>query len=1123
MPQAETSQVHPPQRAFVGREREMAEMRAGLEDTTSDRGRLFLVSGEPGIGKTRLVEEVASLAASRGTRVVWGRCWEGGGVPAYWPWVQVLRALLADSDFKMAKVTASAELAQLIPELRASSEIPNIAAQSARPDPEQARFQLFDSVTSLLRNAARRRPLMLVLDDLHDADQPSLLMLQFLARELGGSRIVLVGTYREIEVRRSSELSKLIGEILRDGHQLPLAGLSREEVARMIENYAGKAVGAALVSELHRATLGNPLFVDGVVRVLRAEGRLHEVLDLARLKLPDGAREAIRRRLGLLSAEAYSMLTVAAFIGQEFNTYVLERIPELAVEQLSNAAQEAVAVALVTPLDHGHYRFAHPLIREALYQHPPAAERIRLHRRIGETMEHLYRTDLGPHVGALAHHFFNAVEGGDAEKAIDYLVRAGAAAFAVFAYEEAASHFQAALGLMEETGANTERKADLLERLSRVTYSIDEVRSVGYLEQALRLYEALKRTERLVVIHTEIGLRFSHHTATMSIPGALKHLGAAEAALGEPPELQARGLLDYGISLAAERTLQTDKGLAASSRAMEIADRVRDRGLWSLAARSQALHLLYAGRLAEGFALMDQAWRAADNVDHRGATYGASHSGGGMRAFLYDPREGLSWYMRELGRPRTARSPFFSTLFSFCAGEIYTITGQLTEARRLLDQGEESAPELAWHLRAWTALFDGKWERAERIWTGILDWFSNAGARAEGFNFFPSLAWARRLVQKYSDAEALLLSALAICGGDTLRTVEMVNRPELTLLYADTNRHEEAKPHLARCREIMAAGEDWRGLAGHVARAEAVIAAADGDLGGAEARFDNAIRIFRRYQVPFEEAEALYYWGHALLSASDSQRAGQKFDAAIDIYQRHGAGARWIERVNTARDRAAVMAGAIESRPSISAAPDVGVFRKEGDVWTITYGGRTFRLHDMKGLAYIAHLLAHPGERIHVFDLLATVEGGAAGEGRIRMVAERARQDGLGVMHELGDAGEALDLRARAEYRGRMGELRAEVEDAERQNDPGSIERARAELEFLTTELAAAVGRGGRGRRTAAHAERARATVTKSIRASLERIGRNDAKLGDHFATCIRTGYLCAYLPDPERKPSWRI
>ena len=241
-PRLRHPRMQPPQRAFVGREREMAELCAGLEVPASDRRRVLLISGEAGIGKTRLAEEFASYAASRGTRVVWGRCWEGGGVPAYWPWIQALRTLLADSALELPKISASAELAQLMPELRVSSESPNAAAAtSARSDPEQARFRLFDSVTSLLKDAARLQPLMLVLDDLHDADQPSLLMLQFVARELGGSRIMLVGAYREIELRRSPALSKLIGEILRDGHQLPLAGLSREEVARMIECYSGEA------------------------------------------------------------------------------------------------------------------------------------------------------------------------------------------------------------------------------------------------------------------------------------------------------------------------------------------------------------------------------------------------------------------------------------------------------------------------------------------------------------------------------------------------------------------------------------------------------------------------------------------------------------------------------------------------------------------------------------------------------------------------------------------------------------------------------------------------------------------------------------------------------------------
>ena len=575
MPQAETSQMQPPQRAFVGREREMAELCAGLEVPASDRRRVLLISGEAGIGKTRLAEEFASYAASRGTRVVWGRCWEGGGVPAYWPWIQALRTLLADSDLKLPKISASAELAQLMPELRVASENPNAAATSARSDPEQARFRLFDSVTSLLKDAARLQPLMLVLDDLHDADQPSLLMLQFVARELGGSRVMLVGAYREIELRRSPALSKLIGEILRDGHQLPLAGLSREEVARMIECYSGEAPGPGLVSELHRATLGNPLFVDGVVRVLSAEGRLHEGLDLAHLKLPDGAREAIRRRLGLLSVEAYSTLTVAAFVGQEFDAHVLERVAELAAERLSDIVQEALELAVLTQLNSQRYRFAHPLIREALYQYPPAAERIRLHRKIGETLEQLHRTDLKPHLAALAHHFR---ESGIADKAIDYSIRAGEAAEAVFAYDDALSHLRSALPIAEAHDHHDSQRAGILLRLGRIeVFFENRDQGVAHLEIALKMYEQIGDDQHAGEIHSHLGSVFGHFGPQVNVARALTHLQRAEVLLGQMSDKFSLGKLYWGLAWTNLEAMRINEALTASKRAMDIFARLGER------------------------------------------------------------------------------------------------------------------------------------------------------------------------------------------------------------------------------------------------------------------------------------------------------------------------------------------------------------------------------------------------------------------------------------------------------------------------------------------------------------------------------------------------------------------
>ncbi|MGA9721284.1 MAG: hypothetical protein WBQ86_02420, partial [Candidatus Binatus sp.] len=181
--------------------------------------------------------------------------------------------------------------------------------------------------------------------------------------------------------------------------------------------------------------------------------------------------------------------------------------------------------------------------------------------------------------------------------------------------------------------------------------------------------------------------------------------------------------------------------------------------------------------------------------------------------------------------------------------------------------------------------------------------------------------------------------------------------------------------------------------------------------------------------------------------------------------------------------------------------------------------GVTCRLKDMKGLGYIAHLIAHPGHRIHVLDLFAQVGGSGAAPAP---TADLQAED-LEVVSDPGDASEVLDSRARAEYRQRLSELHAELDEAERNNDPGRAERTRNELDSLTDGLRSALGLGGRSRRFTAETERARGTVSKSIRVSLERIRRSHQELGAHLSTCIRTGYFCAYLPDPGRQPSWRI
>jgi hypothetical protein len=339
-------------------------------------------------------------------------------------------------------------------------------------------------------------------------------------------------------------------------------------------------------------------------------------------------------------------------------------------------------------------------------------------------------------------------------------------------------------------------------------------------------------------------------------------------------------------------------------------------------------------------------------------------------------------------------------------------------------------------------------------------------------------------------------------------------------LEIEAGRPDRAEVHLQVYRDILAQGEDWSGRAGLAARSEGRLAAAQ--QRPFAPHFEKAVAIFKRYSLPLEEADTLSSWGSALLATGNRAAADARFDAAIDLYRRHGAGQRWIDRVDAARHLAAAVAPAPREPAGGAAGPSI--FRHEGDFWSITHRGKAFRLRNLKGLTYIAQLLAHPGVRIHVCDLVAMVEGG--GTGVPLPSTERGRADGLETARDLGDAGEELDAQAIAAYRRRSVELREELAEAERNHDSGAVARARHELEVITGQLTAGVGRGGRARRSSSHVERARALATKNIRAAVERIRQHDVKLGEHLASSIRTGAFCAYLPDfadPENKLSWQM
>ncbi len=201
---------------FVGRQREMSELVSALEDVVDGRGRLVMLVGEPGIGKTRTAEELASYALQQDARVLWGRCHEQQGMPPFWPWVQLIRTYLRDRDPEQLRNEmgeGAGDIAELVPDLK--QRLPDVQSPPPLESPEQARFRLFDSITTWLKNASQTQPLVLILDNLHWADKPSLLLLEFLGQELGDSRLLIIGTYRDVDLTRRHPLSETLGELTR--------------------------------------------------------------------------------------------------------------------------------------------------------------------------------------------------------------------------------------------------------------------------------------------------------------------------------------------------------------------------------------------------------------------------------------------------------------------------------------------------------------------------------------------------------------------------------------------------------------------------------------------------------------------------------------------------------------------------------------------------------------------------------------------------------------------------------------------------------------------------------------------------------------------------------------------
>ena len=499
---------------FVGRERELGQLRAAVEDACAGRGRVIMLTGEPGIGKTRIADELAVHATRRGAQVLWGRCYEGEGAPAYWPWVQVVRAYVwsRDSDALAAAMgTGAADIGQLVSDVR--ERLPGVP-EPPPTEPDQARFRLFDAITAFLKNAAAAQPVVVILDDLHWADKPSLLLLEFLAREAANSSLVVLGTYREVELDPRHPLHQILAELRRDRmfERVELEGLAPGDVRALLEATSDEELGPdalRLAEVVDRETEGNPFFIREVLRHLQESGAIRRSggrwesaeSTIEGLGLPAGVREVIDRRLARLSPECEQVLMVGAVIGRNFGLDALEHTAGLPTDRLLEALEEALAAHVIeeVPERPGRYSFSHTLVRETIYEQLTGTRRVRYHRIIAEALEELYAGSVERHLPELAYHFREAALAGEIERAVEYTTRAGDHAAQLLAYEEAAGHYERALEVLDRAQAPDQpRRCDLLIALGEArTRAGDTAQARTSFQHAATIARELQSADRL--------------------------------------------------------------------------------------------------------------------------------------------------------------------------------------------------------------------------------------------------------------------------------------------------------------------------------------------------------------------------------------------------------------------------------------------------------------------------------------------------------------------------------------------------------------------------------------------------------------------------------------------------
>src|SRR4051794_3703749 len=587
---------------FVGRHDAHDAVTAAWKEASSDRRRAVLVSGEPGIGKTRLVSEIARTVHAEGATVLFGRCDEDLGLP-YQPFAEALASFVEQYPSEHVRDHLgphAADLARLVPELplRLSG-----LEEPLRAEPETERYRLFEAFDLFLATTSAIAPVLLILDDLHWAEQTTLLLLRHLARSTRPARVLVLGTYRDTDLGRGHPLAAMLADLRREPNveRLDLHGLDAGEVVAFMEAAAGHTLddaGGDLARRLHAETEGNPFFVGQVLRNLTESGALVQEAGRwvpspdAIVRLPEGVREVIGRRLTRLPDATVRVLELAAVVGRQFDARLLVDAADVERDEVLDALERAEDAHLIegVPGAPGRYAFVHALVRSTLTEELATTRRLRLHRRIGEALEQ--RRDDESVLPELARHFAEAASLGEEEKAARYGILAAQAAWRRVAYEDAARLCEQAMAALDASDPEThDALATLFVELQTATSAAGvREQTVAVTDRAVAFARSAKRPDVLaqVALSRNGWRRFWANAGIVDgelialLEEAIATLPAAEASLQATcrARLAAELYFDVASASRAETLISEAETLAREAGDPETLAYVLSSALW---------------------------------------------------------------------------------------------------------------------------------------------------------------------------------------------------------------------------------------------------------------------------------------------------------------------------------------------------------------------------------------------------------------------------------------------------------------------------------------------------------------------------------------------------------------